>query len=298
MNLIIGATGMVGSEICRLLTAEKKPVRAMVRDTSDPIKVNKLKELGVEIMHGDLRKSQTFNLILQGVTTVITTASSMPFSYVPGENDIVLVDRNGMISLIDEAKKAGVKRFIYTSFTGNIDLDFPLHNAKRAVEQHLMKSELTYTILRPGYFMEVWLTAAVGFDMEHAKVRLYGSGKNPVSYISYLDVVKFATESIKNPAARNTTLELGGPDKLSQLDAVKIFEEAIGKKFDVEYIPIETLQEQLDAATDPMQKSFSGLMLCIANGDPINMVEMLRKFPITLKSVKVYANNLVETSKI
>jgi uncharacterized protein YbjT (DUF2867 family) len=30
MNLIIGATGMLGSEICRLLTANGKPVRAMV----------------------------------------------------------------------------------------------------------------------------------------------------------------------------------------------------------------------------------------------------------------------------
>src|SRR4030043_1040751 len=108
MNLIVGATGMLGSEVCRLLRKENQSVRAMVRETSDPVKVNNLRELGVEIVRGDLRRSSTFKPVLQGVTTIITTASSMPFSYVAGENDPLLVDRNGMISLIDESRLAGV----------------------------------------------------------------------------------------------------------------------------------------------------------------------------------------------
>jgi uncharacterized protein YbjT (DUF2867 family) len=293
MNLIIGATGMVGSEICRLLSKENLPVRAMVRETSDPVKVNNLKELGVEIVRGDLRKSSTFKSALQGVTSVITTVSSMPFAYVPEENDIVLVDRNGMIGLIDEAKEAGVKRFIYTSFSGQIDLNFPLRNAKRNVEQHLKKSGIVYTILRPSCFMEVWLTAAVGFDVHNAKAQLCGDGKKPVSYISYLDVARFAVESLKNLTARNVILELGGPEKLSQLDAVKIFEDVSGKKFDVQHVPIEALQSQMDTSSDPMQKSFSGLMLCVANGDPIDMKDTLEKFPFKLKTVREYARSMV-----
>ncbi|MBN2214507.1 MAG: NmrA family NAD(P)-binding protein [Bacteroidales bacterium] len=296
MNLIIGATGMVGSEICRLLRKENLPVRAMVRDTSDPVKLNNLKELGVEIVEGDLRKSATFKPALQGIKTVITTASSMPFAYVPGENDPVLVDRNGMISLIDAASDAGVKHFVYTSFSGQIDLDFPLRNAKRAVEQHLEKSGMIYTVLRPSCFMEVWLTAAVGFDATNAKVQLCGDGTKPVSYISYFDVARFAAESLKNPHARNAILEMGGPEKLSQLDAVKIFEDISGKKIDVQHVPAEALQSQLKTAADPMEKSFAGLMLCVANGDPIDMKDTLSKFPIKLKSVREYARSMVSVS--
>ncbi len=190
-------------------------------------------------------------------------------------------------------KIAGVKRFIYTSFSGNIDLDFPLRNAKRAVERHLQESGLIYTILRPSCFMEVWLSASVGFDIENAKVQLYGEGINPVSYISYLDVAKFAVESMHNPHARNATLELGGPEKLSQLEAVKIFEEITGKRFELQHVPTNTLQSQLSAATDLMQKSFSGLMLCVANGDPIDMEELLEKFSLKLKTVKEYAKSMV-----
>jgi len=283
---------MVGSEICRLLTADSKPVRAMVRATSDQAKTKKLKDLGVQIMQGDLRNSSTFGPALEGVTAVITTASSMPFSYVPGENDPQKVDLDGMTNLIDSAKNAGVKQFIYTSFSGQIDADFPLRNAKRSVEQQLQKSGMDYTILRPSCFMEVWLTAAVGFDAANSKVQLCGDGSKPVSYISYTDVAWFAVESLKNPAAKNAILEMGGPEKLSQLDAVRIFEETSSKKFDIQNIPEEALKSQLDAATDPMQKSFSALMLCLAHGDPIDMKEMLKKFPIKLKTVREYARSV------
>jgi uncharacterized protein YbjT (DUF2867 family) len=293
MILVIGATGMLGSEICRLLRKENQPVRAMVRETSDPVKVNNLQEIGVEIVRGDLRSSSTFKPALQGITAIITSASSMPFAYVSGENDPLLVDRNGMTSLVDEARNAGVKHFIYTSFSGQIDLDFPIRNAKRAVEQQLQKSGMVYTILRPTCFMEAWLTPMVGFDAANAKVQLCGDGTKPLSYISYFDVARFAVESLNNPHARNAILELGGPEKLSQLDAVKIFEDASGKKFDVQHVPVEALQSQLNTATDLMQKSFAGLMLGVANGDPIDMKDTLAKFPVKLKSVREFARSIV-----
>jgi uncharacterized protein YbjT (DUF2867 family) len=47
MNLVVGATGMLGGEICRRLAARGKPVRALVRATSDPAKVEALQALGI-----------------------------------------------------------------------------------------------------------------------------------------------------------------------------------------------------------------------------------------------------------
>jgi uncharacterized protein YbjT (DUF2867 family) len=233
------------------------------------------------------------DLALQGVKTVITSVSSMPFSYKPGENDIQSVDEEGIINLINASKSAGVNHFIYTSFSKNLDLDFPLRNAKRKIERHLQNSGLTYTILRPGCFMELWLSAAVGFDALNGKVTTCGSGANTVAYISLKDVAKFAVESISNPAAKNTVLELGGPQNLSQLDAVKIFEEVLNKKIEIGQIAVDVLKSQINGAEDPMQKSFSGLMLCVANGDNIDMRDVMRKFPVELTSVKEFASFVV-----
>ena len=283
----------MGSEICRQLAARDKPIRALVRSTSDQAKVDNLKGLGAELVYGDVRDHSSLEAACQGVTAVISTVSAMPFSYQPGENDIQAVDEAGLTNLIGAAQDANVTHFIYTSFSGQIDLDFPLRNAKRAVEQQLQKSGLSYTILRPSYFMEVWLSPAVGFDVANAKAQIYGTGENPISWISLQDVARFAVASLNNPAAREATFELGGPEALSQLQAVQIFEKARGQTFEVEHVPVETLEVQLESATDPMQQSFTGLMLCYAQGDPIEMQETLKAFPVQLTSVKAYAEHTV-----
>lgn len=280
---------MVGQEVCRLLTENGQSVRALVRSSSDPAKKNLLKKMGAELAVGDLRDATTLKAALSGVNTVITTASSMPFSYVPGNNNIQKVDREGIKSLIDHAKESGIHQFIYTSFSKQIDLDFPLRNAKREVEEYLKQSGLTYTILRPSFFMEVWLSPAVGFDAENGKVSLCGDGTSKVSYISLADVAKFIVASVDHPAAKNTEIELGGPDGVSQLEAVDIFAATTGKKIELHHTPLEALHTQRMEAEDPMQQSFSGLMECLAQGDYIEMQHTLQEFPIKLISVQEYA---------
>ena len=66
-----------------------------------------------------------------------------------------------------------------------------------------------------------------------------------------------------------------------------------GREFEVEYVPEETLEEQQQAATDPMQQSFTGLMQWYAQGDPIDMQETLKVFPVQLTSVKAYAARML-----
>jgi uncharacterized protein YbjT (DUF2867 family) len=296
VTLVVGATGVVGGEVCKRLTAQGKIVRALVRTTSAPEKVSTLGALGIETVQGDLRDRASLDAACKGVEAVITTVSSMPFAYVPGENDIRTTDLEGEMSLIDAAKAANVRHFIYTSFSGNLDLDYPLRNAKRAVEKYLKESGMTYTILRPSFFMEGWLSPATGFDAANAKAAIYGDGSRPLSWIAVPDVAEFAVASLDNPAALNATLELGGPDALTPLQVVKIFEEMQGRKFEVQFVPADALKAQQEAASDPMMQSFSALMRCYAAGDPIEMSETLKAFPHKLTSVKDYAAQMIATA--
>ena len=70
MNLVIGATGRLGSEVCRQLAAKGKPVRALVRATSDPGKVEALRSCGAEIVQGDLRDRASLSAACQGITNL------------------------------------------------------------------------------------------------------------------------------------------------------------------------------------------------------------------------------------
>ena len=286
MILVVGATGLLGSEICRLLAASGKPFRALVRTTSDKSKVAQLQGLGAEIARGDLKDRSSVEAACKGINAVISTASST-LSRQEGDS-IQTVDLEGQLNLIDAAKAAGVSQFKLISFSPSA-IDFPLQAAKRAVEEHLKQSGLTYTILQPSCFMEVWLGPALGFDFANAKAQIYGSGQNKLSWISSRDVAKFAAESLDNPAARNAVIELGGPESLSPLEVVRIFERVQGREFEIQHVPDEALLEQKKTATDPLQESFAALMLYYSAGNVIDMRETLQKFPVQLTSVKDYA---------
>lgn len=295
MILVAGSTGFVGQSICRRLAAEGKPVRALVRPTAASDKFDALRQLGVEIATGDVRDRASLEAACQRVSAVISTVSAMPMSYVPGENDVQTVDETGLANLIDAAQAAQVGHFIYTSFSGNMDLDFPLRNAKRATEARVQASGMTYTILRPSYFMEVWLSPIVGFDYAGGTVQVYGNGEAPISFISLEDVAQFAVASLGNPAARNAVLELGGPAALSPHQVIRLFEQAADRSFAVNYVPETALAEQQKSTSDPMQQSFAGLMRCYARGDAIDMRAVQQAFALPMTTVAQYATVVTAT---
>jgi NADH dehydrogenase len=275
--LIVGATGMLGGEICRLLGPKAGAFRALVRDSSDPAKVQRLRALGAEVVRADLKDRASLETACRGVRAVISPASST-VSRQAGDS-IENVDRQGQLNLIEAAEEAGVERFVMISFPG-IDIDFPLQTAKRAVEDRLRGSRMTYTILQPTFFTEVWLSPALGFDPAQATARIYGDGQNKISWISFQDVAKFAAAALDNPHAGNKVIKLGGPDALSPLEVVRMAEEVMGKRFVVQHVPEEILRAQLGAAADALAQSFAGLMLYYARGDVIEMEETLRALPV------------------
>lgn len=290
MILVIGATGLLGSEICRRLRERGESVRALARKTSDDAKVQRLKSLGAEVVQGDLKDPASLAAACRGVATVISTATTT-LTRQP-DDSIVGVDQDGQLQLVDAARRAGVAQFIYVSYSGNLEVACPLHTAKRAVERHLRESGMTYTILRPSVFMEVWLSPALGFDFSNGKARLFGSGQRPISWISLGDVAEFAVRCVGHAAARNAVIELGGPEALSPNEVVRTFEDVTGRQFTTERVPETALEEQWRAAADPLQKSFAALMLGFAHGDSIDMRQTLKAFPLRGLTVREYATRV------
>lgn len=283
-TLVVGATGLVGQEICRQLRDAGRSVRALVRQTSDPVKRAGLEKLGVELIEGDLKDPSSLARACEGVQSVVSTASST-LSRQAGDS-IESVDREGQLSLVEAARKAGVEHFVFVSFRDNPRIQFPLTIAKRAVERALKASGMAYTILQASYFMEVWLTPALGFDAANGKVRLYGDGSRPISWISYRDVAHAAAAAVSEPAARNMVVELGGPQALSPREVVRMFEAAGAGEIATESVPEPALESQMNAATDSLQKSFAGLMLMYAAGDAIDTAVGSRLFPVQTASVR------------
>ena len=287
MNLVVGATGLLGGEICRRLRQRGLPVRALVRKSSEVGKVDELRKIGAEVVTGDLQDPASLDRACAGVTGVVSTASTTLSRQ--AHDSLAKTDQVGQLNLIEAARKSNVRRFVFVSFSGNFEGDSPLHVAKRTAEKRLRESGLNYTILRPSCFMEVWLSPALGFDAANRKAQIFGSGDRPMSYISLYDVAEFAAEALTNKAAANQTIELGGPDALAPREVVKIFEQEVGGPIQVTEVPEDALRQQYAQATEEYQKTFAGLMLGVCAGDPIDMRETLKRFPVKLTSVRDFA---------
>jgi uncharacterized protein YbjT (DUF2867 family) len=290
--LVVGASGILGSEICRQMTAAKKKVRALVRPETAPQKIQMLEDLGVSLVYGDLKDRGSLAEACDGVSAVISTASST-LSRTEGDS-IETVDRQGQLSLVEAAEQAFIDKFIYISFAES-ELDFPLQDAKRQVEDRLMESNMDFTILRPSFFMEVWLSPNLGFDPQNGKVSIYGHGAGKVSWIAVQDVARFAIASLENSAAINSIIELGGPEALTQLEVVKIFETHAGRTFEIQYVPENALRTQWEVTPEPLQKSFAALMLMLTGNNSVDMTDTLQAFPGRLRSVEEYCRSIMAT---
>jgi uncharacterized protein YbjT (DUF2867 family) len=289
MVLVVGATGLVGSEVCQRLMRRGEPVKALVRATSSEEKIEALRSSGVELCVGDLKDAQSIVAACRGVNAVISTASST-LTRQPGDS-IESVDAAGQLNLVNAAKDAHVGRFLFVSFRRPPGVSFPLSDAKEQVENAV--TNLNFTVIQASWFMEVWLSPALGFDYANAAARIYGPGTSPISWVSFRDVAEICAVALRHPAAERRTIEFGGPEALSPLEVVARFEKIGGRPFRLEHVPEQALLAQFEGATDSMNKSFAALMLGYLHGDAMNMAPVVDTYGIKLTNVNEYARSVM-----
>jgi uncharacterized protein YbjT (DUF2867 family) len=279
MILVVGATGNLGGAVTRMLLAQGQPVRILSRSQSN---YQPLVEAGAQVALGDLKERGSLDGACEGVDTVITTANSTARG---GEDTVQTVDLEGNRHLIDAAKAAGVKQFIFVSvLTADPNSPIPFIQAKGQTEDALRESGMPYTILAPNGYMEVMLAGVVGMPaLMGQPVTIVGGGRRKHSFISVGDVAAFMLAAIDNPAAINQKLLLGGPQPLSFRDAVAIYERVLGHQIQVRSVaagsPVPGLPQmvaQLLAGLDTYDS-------------PIDMPQTARTFGIQLTPLEEVA---------
>src|SRR2546430_14295380 len=104
MTLVVGATGLLGTEICGRLASADKRFRAGVRSTSDPAKTEALKQFGGEPVEGDLKDRASLGRACAGATAVTPNPHSIHFPQ-PGDT-FKTVHLRGQKQLHDAARAA------------------------------------------------------------------------------------------------------------------------------------------------------------------------------------------------
>lgn len=291
--LVVGATGLLGMELVRVLKAAGHPVRAMVRSTAAPERRAQLEQLGARIVPGDLKDKASLEAACRDAQAVVSTASAT-ISRQDGDS-IATVDDLGQISLIEAAEAAKVEHLVFVSFP-ETGLDFELERAKRKVEERVKASPASHTIIKPAFFAETWLSPALGFDPAKGAARLLGSGDGPVSWVSVQDVARFVAAACDSTRFAGQEIAVGGPDPLSQKQVIAIFEELGGPKVQTEApMPVAALEGMLAGASNPIEQAFAALMLLVAKGFTVDPRPAQALLPGRLVTIRDYATRILQT---
>ncbi len=275
MILVVGATGQLGGLIAKRLLAAGRTVRALAREVSA---WQGLQAAGAQIAIGDLRQRATLDAACSGVDVVITTANS---ALRGGADNTQTVDLDGNRNLIDAARSAGAKQFIFVSAFGvTVDSPVPLFQAKARTEGYLRASGVPYTILAADGFMDVWFPMIViGPVLDGRPVTIIGEGRRKHSLIAADDVASFAIAAIGHSAAMNSHLPLGGPEAVSWRDVIAVVERRLGRE-----IPVVSLAtgQPLPGLPDIV----AGLMAGLDSYDSvIEMADTARTFGVQQRTV-------------
>jgi uncharacterized protein YbjT (DUF2867 family) len=196
---VAGATGETGRRIVQELVARNIPVRALVRDIE---KAKGILPTGVELVEGDVLKSETLAASI-GDSTVVLCATGAKPSFDP--TGPYKVDYEGTKNLVEAARQKGIEHFVFVSSLCTSQLFHPLNLFwlilvwKKQAEEYIQRSGLTYTIVRPGGLKNE--DTSYPIVMQNADTLFDGS-------IPRQKVAQVCVESLFEPEARNKVVEI------------------------------------------------------------------------------------------
>ncbi len=87
-------------------------------------------------------------------------------------------------------------------------------------------------------YFETWIAEVVGTPaLNQQPVTIVGDGRQKHSFVSAADVASFAIAVLDHPAAMNRRLEIGGPESLTWLEVIALFEDVLGRAIEVRRVP-------------------------------------------------------------
>jgi len=219
--LVTGATGNLGREVVRALLRAGYSIKAGSRDVR---KIKPTKNL--EAVKLDYTDAGTFSAALDGVTGVFLVAPPMdpeaPTKLVP---------------FIEKAKETGVTHIVFNSALG---VDQNEQAPLRVVEHVVMDSGVSYTILRPNFFMENFSTGFIAPMIKHQNGIFLAAGDGKTSFISTKDIAEVAMKAFSE-AHYSKEYNLTGPKALDHTQAAKIISAASGKIVIYHALPEEAM---------------------------------------------------------
>jgi uncharacterized protein YbjT (DUF2867 family) len=169
----------------------------------------------------------------------------------------------------------------------NVDL----FRFKYQTEAYLRASGIPFTILRPTHLMDSWVDLFAQSILKKHEATIFGRGANPVNFVAIDDVARLAALVLKQPEARNWTVEIGGPENLTLQQVVEAFERVLHLHVKVRHLSVPTLRiiQLLARPFHPvLSRQLDMAILLDTDKKSCEMTETLKSFPLQLTRMEEF----------
>lgn len=224
--LLAGATGYLGRFIANELVEQAYPNRLIVRNSAKAgFNSDKL-----EVIQANVTDANSLNGCCDDIDVVISTIG------ITKQKDGLTymdVDYNANLNLLNEAKKAGVKKFIYVSALNADKLThLKMCEAKEKFVNALQNSGIDHCIIRPnGFFSDMLEFLKMA---KKGTVNLFGDGNFKMNPIHGADLAKVCVDAI---VSEDKEIEVGGPEVLTHNEIAEIAFNVLNKEPKIRYMP-------------------------------------------------------------
>jgi uncharacterized protein YbjT (DUF2867 family) len=235
--LVVGATGQLGSVIARKLMASGARVRALARNQEVLARLAPQAEIAAV----DLRDLPKLTEACRGVDQIVATANN---NMGKGPTSPSRIDLSAYQNLCAAARNTGVRRLVYVSFKG-VEQDAPvdIFRIKWYIEDAIRRSGVSYVMLRPTAFMDIWIDQIFAKGIREKGVTpIFGDGTSVANYIAVDDVAEFAVKILSRPDVRNEAVDAGGPSNLSQNDLATLVERRLKASGKRRHVPVVAMR--------------------------------------------------------
>ncbi len=233
--LVVGAGGRhgaTGNHVARQLLALQLPVRAFVRQADE--RADELRELGAEIVVGDICDYEAVRAALNGVQRAYFT---YPLA------DGLLLATATFAAAGNQTRLQSVVNM--SQITARPDHRSPAARQHWLAERVLDWSGIGVTHLRPPFFLENLFNVAAPTIRAEGTIYLpYGQGRH--APVAGEDLARVAVGILTDPAVHlGKTYVPTGPESLSMAEQASVFSRILGRSVEYVDIPVERWRQGL-----------------------------------------------------
>jgi len=228
--LVIGGTGTLGRQIVKRAIDEGYQVKCLVRNLR---RSAFLRDWGAEIVYGDITIPETIPAAFKGVQIVIDASTLRPTDDYNAEK----VDWKGKKALLEVAKLANIKRFIFFSFFAIEEkTTIPLLDLKLKFIKLLKDSDVPCTIFQCAGFFQGLINQYAIPILDKQTIWLFDKTiKTP--FIDTQDAAKIVVSTLKEKQEKNEQYYLVGQKDWAPEEIIDFCEKLSGEKAKISYIP-------------------------------------------------------------